>query len=320
MAAVSADSITFVGRVAIVTGGGRGLGRAYATELASRGAAVVVHDSGAAPDGRGASVEPAQSTVDEITSAGGRAVACTVDGSTPQGGQEVVDLALAEFGHLDSVVANAGTITASTYPDCSPTEFEALLRHHLAGAFHVTRPAFAAMKARGYGRLVFISSAAGVFGRTELVGYAAAKTGMIGLMNTAALEGSEFGITANAVMPMGDTRMAEALLGDAANTPEARAFLATLRVDQVAPVVAYLASAQCTLTRTVLSAFAGHVAAVKIGVTPGWSSDNGNLSAEDVRDNLDVIVDPSGTWYPADMSAEIAQVTAQAVSISRHSS
>jgi NAD(P)-dependent dehydrogenase (short-subunit alcohol dehydrogenase family) len=162
------------------------------------------------------------------------------------------------------------------------------------------------MKAARYGRLVFVSSAAGMFGQPGLLGYAAAKTGMLGLMNVAAIEGAEFGIAANAIMPMAGTRMAAAVLGDAANTPDAQAFLQSLRVEQVAPVVAYLASEQCTATHAVLSAFAGRVAALQIGVTRGWRSPTGQFTAEDVAAHLAEITDPNRIVIPQSIFDEMA--------------
>jgi len=174
-------------------------------------------------------------------------------------------LAVREYGRLDAIVANAGIIHDGPLSDWPTERFEALLRHVLLAAFHVVRPGFTVMKDLGYGRLVFVSSAAGIFGQPGLVGYATAKAGMLGLMNVAALEGAEFGITANAILPMAGTRLADALIGEAARTPDGREFLDTLRVDQVAPVVAYLASDACKMTHNALSAFRGRVAALQIG-------------------------------------------------------
>jgi NAD(P)-dependent dehydrogenase (short-subunit alcohol dehydrogenase family) len=285
--------ISFTDRVVLVTGGGRGLGEAYCHEMARRGAAVVVHDNGVATDGSGGDVKPANDVAAAIRAAGGRAVACGSDASTEPGGRAAVDLAVAEFGRLDAIVANAGIIHDDSFPDWPTERFEALLRHHLLAAFHVVRPGFAVMRDAGYGRLVFVSSAAGVFGQPGLLGYATAKTGMLGLMNVAALEGAAYGIKANAVMPMGDTRMAAALMGEASESPHARAFLESLRLDQVAPVVAYLASEHCTQTHQVFSAFRGRVAALQIGVTRGWFSADGALTAEDVAANLEQILDAS---------------------------
>ena len=299
-------NISFSDRVAIVTGGGRGLGAAYARELARRGAAVVVHDNDAAPDGSGSDTAPALEVAADIVRSGGRAQACTTDASTPEGGQAAIDLANSAFGRLDIVVANAGIVDSDPLDDWSTERFEAQLRHHLLAAFHVVRPAFCVMKAAGYGRLVFVSSAAGVFGQPGLTGYATAKTGMLGLMNVAAIEGAEFGIIANSIMPMADTRMASALLGPAADSPEAREFLETLRVDQVAPVVAYLASEQCTITHTVLSAFAGRVAALQIGVTRGWSEPIRRLIAEDVEAHLDEIMNTDQLLVPQNIFDELA--------------
>ena len=270
---------------------------------------MIVHDSGVQTDGDGGDPEPAQTVAAEIQRWGGRAIACTTDASTPEGGRAAVDLATERFGRLDVVVANAGIIHSATFDSWTAERFEALIRNHLLAAFHVVVPAFAVMKSARYGRLVFVSSAAGVFGQPGLTGYAAAKTGMLGLMNVAAIEGAEFGITANAVMPMAGTRMAQALLGEAAQTPEARAFLDSMRADQVAPVVAYLASERCTATHTVLSAFSGRVAALKVGVTAGWFSPAGSFSAEDVEANLSVVMDMDNMLVPGSIVDEISFVT-----------
>lgn len=298
--------ISFRDRVAIVTGGARGLGAAYCQELARRGAAIVVHDNGADTSGHGHDPAPAHDLAAAIMADGGRAVACASDASTEDGGRAAVDLAIREFGRLDVIVANAGIIHDDSLEDLPTERFESLLRHHLLAAFHVVRPGFAVMKRAGYGRLVFVSSAAGIFGQPGLTGYATAKTGMLGLMNVAALEGAQFGITANAIMPMAGTRMAVALMREAAETADGRAFLDTLRVDQVAPVVAYLASDACAETHTVLSAFRGRVAALQIGVTRGWISSTGRLSAEDVAAHLSEITDPADLLVPGSIFDEMA--------------
>lgn len=305
------DRISFDERVALVTGGGRGLGRAYAHELARRGAAVVVHDYGATTDGIGSDPEPARAVAGEIVEAGGRAVACTTDASTETGGRAAVDMAINEFGRLDAVVANAGVIHGQPFGEWTTEQFETQLRHHVLAAFHVVTPAFGVMKAAGYGRLVFVSSAAGVFGQPLLSGYATSKTAMLGLMNVAAIEGVDFGIKANAILPMADTRMAAALMGEAAQTPEAREFMQKMRLDQVAPVVAYLASERCAFTHSILSAFRGRVAAVNIGVTKGWCSPSGQLSAEDVAAHLDQINDTNSTFVPGSIFDEMEDVDAQ---------
>jgi len=299
-------AITFANRVVLVTGGGRGLGEAYCRELARRGAAVVVHDNGADTAGSGHDPAPASAVADAIMATGGRAVACTSDASTEDGGREAVDLAVREYGRLDAIVANAGIIHDGPLSDWSTERFEALLRHHLLAAFHVVRPGFTVMKDAGYGRLVFVSSAAGIFGQPGLVGYATAKAGMLGLMNVAALEGAEFGITANAILPMAGTRLADALMGEAARTADGREFLDTLRVDQVAPVVAYLASDACKMTHNALSAFRGRVAALQIGVTEGWFSPTGRFTAEDVAKHMGEIADTTRLSVPSSIFDEMS--------------
>ncbi len=302
--------ISFEGRVAVVTGGARGLGAGYCRELAGRGAAVVVHDNGTDTSGRGSDPTPAHELAESIVADGGRAVACVSDASTEAGAREAVGLAVREFGRLDVVVANAGIIHDDPLEEWPTERFEALLRHHVLAAFHVVRLGFPVMKRNRYGRIVFVSSAAGVFGQPGLAGYATAKTGMLGLMNVAALEGADFGINANAVMPMAGTRMAAALMREAAETVYGRAFLDTLRVDQVVPVVAYLASEACTRTHTVLSAFKGRVAALQIGVTRGWTSPSGVLRAEDVESHLAEITDTAGLVVPGSIFDEMALDTA----------
>lgn len=298
--------ISFADRVVIVTGGGRGLGESYCHELARRGAAVVVHDNGADTAGSGHDPGPANDVAAAIVAEGGRAVPCTADASTADGGQQAADLAVDQYGRLDAIVANAGIAFSAPLQAWPAERFEAALRHHVLAAFNVIRPGFEVMKRAGYGRLVFVSSAAGVFGQHGMAGYSAAKTGMLGLMNVAGLEGADVGITANAIMPMARTRMADAVMGEASQTPEGSAFLDTLRRDQVAPVVAYLASEACTQTQTVLSAFRGRVAALQIGVTRGWSSPGSSFSAEDVASHLTEIFDTTDLLVPRSLYDEMA--------------
>jgi NAD(P)-dependent dehydrogenase (short-subunit alcohol dehydrogenase family) len=303
------STVSFTDRVVLVTGGGRGLGAAYCREMARRGAAVVVADNGCDVDGNGHDPAPAHEVVAAIVADGGRAVACTENLCTERGGQAAVDVAKAEYGRLDAIVANAGNVFNAPITDWPTERFESLLRHHLLAAFHVVRPGFAVMQHAGYGRVVFVASSAGIFGQHGMLGYATAKTGMLGLMNIVSLEGSAFGITANAIMPMARTRMADAVTGAGVHDPDGSAFLDTLRPDQVAPVVAYLASEACTETQTVFSAFLGRVAAIQVGITRGWTAPDGRLSAEDVADHLPEILDTAGLLVPRTLYDEMGYVT-----------
>ncbi|MDX1886621.1 SDR family NAD(P)-dependent oxidoreductase [Mycolicibacterium sp. 120270] len=303
--------VSFTDRVVLVTGGGRGLGAAYSLEVARRGAAVVVADNGGDLDGNGHDPAPANDVVRAILAEGGRAVACTEDLSTEKGGQMAVDLAEREYGRLDAIIANAGNVFNAPVDDWPSDRFSSLLRHHLLAAFNVVRPGFTVMKRARYGRVVLVSSSAGIFGQHGMLGYATAKTGMLGLMNIVSLEGADCGIAANAIMPMARTRMADGVTGAGADDPDGSGFLDTLRQDQVAPVVAYLASEACTTTQTVLSAFLGHVAALQIGLTRGWTAPGGHLTAEDVAAHLPEILSTDDILVPRTLYDEMAHVMAQ---------
>ena len=157
--------IDFKGQVAIVTGAGRGLGRLYALDLARRGAAVVVNDLGGTMHGDGADASVADQVVDEITKAGGRAVASHDSVDSPEGGQAIVDAAVDTFGRLDAVVSNAGIFNSIPFEALSPDDWRHMLRVHLDGGFYLSQPAYKVMVKQKYGRFVFISSSAGNFGQ-----------------------------------------------------------------------------------------------------------------------------------------------------------
>jgi NAD(P)-dependent dehydrogenase (short-subunit alcohol dehydrogenase family) len=139
------QELRFDERVAVITGGGRGLGRAYALLLASRGAKVVVNDPGASLDGKGIDSGPAQLVVEEIRAAGGDAVACTESVATPAGGKAIIESALDHFGRLDILIHNAGVVRRAPLAEMTYEDFELVLDVHLRGAFHVVRPAFPIM-------------------------------------------------------------------------------------------------------------------------------------------------------------------------------
>src|SRR5690348_325240 len=151
--------LRFDGRVAVITGGGRGLGRAYALLLAAQGAKVVVNDADA---------EPADDTVRDITAAGGEATAVVASVATPEGGQAIIDAALHRYGRVDIVIHNAGNVVRASLKEMTYDDFEAVVDVHLRGAFHVVRPAFPLMCDAGYGRIVLTSSIGGLYGNREV--------------------------------------------------------------------------------------------------------------------------------------------------------
>jgi 3-hydroxy-3-methylglutaryl CoA synthase/NAD(P)-dependent dehydrogenase (short-subunit alcohol dehydrogenase family)/putative sterol carrier protein len=204
------SGMRFDDRVAIVTGAGAGLGRAYALELARRGAKVLVNDLGGARDGTGkGSKSAADRVVEEIKNAGGEAVANYDNVATAEGGENIVRTALEAFGRLDILINNAGILRDKSFLKMEPETWKAVLDVHLNGAYHVTRPAMAAMKDNGYGRIVMTTSAAGLYGNFGQTNYSAAKTALVGLMNTLKLEGMKHNIHINTVAPIAASRLTE---------------------------------------------------------------------------------------------------------------
>lgn len=272
--------LRFDGRVAVITGAGRGLGRSYALLLASRGATVVVNDTGVSLTGDGADAGPADAVVREIEAAGGRAIACTESVATAEGGQAIIGTALEHFGRVDILVHNAGTVRRAALAEMRYEDFEAVLDVHLRGAFHVVRPAFPVMRAARYGRIVLTSSIGGLYGNRDVANYAVAKAGVVGLSNVAALEGADDNVTCNVIVPSAVTRMAEGL--DTSAYPP-------MRPDQVAPVVGWLAHESCSITGEMLIAVAGRVARAAIAESAGVYRSSWRI--EDVGNDLAAIRD-----------------------------
>jgi NAD(P)-dependent dehydrogenase (short-subunit alcohol dehydrogenase family) len=274
--------LRFDDRVAIVTGGGRGLGRAYALLLASRGAKVVVNDPGGTLTGDGTDADPAREVVDEITAAGGEAVASTASVATPEGGKAIVESALEHYGRLDVLVHNAGIVRRASLKEMSNEDFEAVLDVHLRGAFHVVRPAFPVMCDAGYGRVVLTSSIGGLYGNHDVANYAAAKAGIVGLSDVIALEGEAGGVKSNVIVPAAVTRMAAGL--DTTAYPP-------MQPELVAPAVGWLAHESCTVTGEILVAIAGRIARAMMAETPGVYRPS--WSIEQVAEHIDAIRDPA---------------------------
>lgn len=293
--------IRFDDRVAVITGAGGGLGRTYALLLASRGASVVVNDLGGSPDGSGAGQSAADRTVEEIRAAGGKAVASYDSVSTPAGGEAIVKAALDAFGRVDVVINNAGVLRDKTFVKMTPEDLDVVVDVHLRGAFHVTWPAFRAMKQNGYGRIVFTASAAGLFGNFGQTNYGAAKMGLAGLSNVLAIEGAKYGIRSNVIAPIAKTRMTEELLGPLAEH---------VKPELVAPLVAYLCSEACEVTHEIYSVGGGRFARIFVGLTPGWFAGKGTVpTVEDVASHLDEIRSLDGYIVPDGIGDEMRQIS-----------
>lgn len=221
-------------KVVIVTGAGGGLGRAYARFLADNGALVVVNDLGGARDGSGSGTSMADAVVDEIRSAGGKAVADYSSVTTTEGAESIVAKAIEHFGAVHGVVNNAGILRDGAFHKMTDESWDAVLKVHLYGGYNVTRAAWPYLREQRFGRIVVATSTSGLYGNFGQSNYGAAKLGLVGLINTLAIEGAKYGITANAVAPLAATRMT----ADVAP----QEVLDKLDPAHVAPAVGYLLS------------------------------------------------------------------------------
>jgi NAD(P)-dependent dehydrogenase (short-subunit alcohol dehydrogenase family) len=229
------------GRVAVVTGSGRGIGRGIALELAREGAKVVVNDAGVDVDGRGGSEDPAAQVVKEIEQLGSEGVANYGDVSSFAAAEEIVGTALSEFGSIDILVNNAGILRDRSLLKMSEEEFDAVIGVHLKGTFNCTRHAAGHMKEKGFGRIVNIVSSAGLRGNFGQTNYSAAKAGIAGMTLTWAIELGKYGITVNAMAPSAVTRMTTGLLpGTEDKVPP------EMDPANNAPLIAFLASEEAS--------------------------------------------------------------------------
>ena len=272
------SELRFDGRVAVITGGGRGLGRSYALLLAARGAQVVVNDPGGSLKGEGADSGLAEQVVEEIRARGGQAAACTASVATPEGGNAIVQAALDHFGRIDILIHNAGNVRPASLKEMTLADFDAVLDVHLRGAFHVVRPAFPLMCKAGYGRIVLTSSIGGLYGNHRVANYGVAKAGLIGLSNVVAIEGAAEGVKCNVIVPAAVTRMAEGI--DVSAYPP-------MTPELVAPVVGWLAHESCSITAEMLISIAGRVARAFVAESPGVY--RGSWSIEDVAREIEAI-------------------------------
>jgi NAD(P)-dependent dehydrogenase (short-subunit alcohol dehydrogenase family) len=224
------------GKVAVVTGGGTGIGRAVSLGLAAAGASVVVNDYGVSVDGRDPSSEPADEVVSQIRGRGGKAVASPESVATMAGGRAVVELALKEFGDIGILVCCAGILRERMIFNMTEEEWDAVIAVHLKGHFTVMQPATAHMRQKKAGSIITFTSTAGLEGSPGQPNYAAAKEGIVGLTRSTALAMARYGVRCNAISPTADTRMTQRLPGDR------RAAATATPPDAIAPVAAFLAS------------------------------------------------------------------------------
>jgi NAD(P)-dependent dehydrogenase (short-subunit alcohol dehydrogenase family) len=305
------SAISFEGKVAIITGAGRGLGHAYANELAGRGAAVVINDIGGGD-------QSAEHAAEAIRSRGGRAVASNSSIALPGTGRELVELATSEFGGVHAVIHNAGMSMSGALADISDEDIELAYGVHVRGAFELLRSAWPVMREQGYGRVLLTSSGAGAFGREYGAVYCSVKAALIGLMRSLALEGAEYGVLVNAIMPYAQTGILNdnpihGAGDDARRITSAISDLYSADAvpsSAVAPLAAYLCSNRCGISGASFSAGAGHFAEVFTGLTIGWSAGaaQDTASAEEIDANLHLIRDRAGYLMPSSVADEMERL------------
>jgi NAD(P)-dependent dehydrogenase (short-subunit alcohol dehydrogenase family) len=288
-------------RVVIVTGAGGGLGRVYALACAAEGAAVVVNDIA---EELGSGYSPsAAAVVKEIEEAGGIAAACTSSVSSPEGADEILSVALDNFGTVDAVVHNAGVLKNAPLEAVSSADLDYHLHVHVHGSMNLTSSALPVMKAKKYGRFVFVSSSSGVFGNPEQAAYGTSKSAIMGFSNVVALEGAAYNICSNVILPHAPTRLVE-------NDPNFRELLDHLMEtgatrEAVAPLVTYLASDACSVTHEAFVARGGRFCRVFVGLTRGWQAPRGvPVGSNDVASHMNAILDTAEFSIPGSLIQE----------------
>ncbi|KQM97607.1 SDR family NAD(P)-dependent oxidoreductase [Sphingomonas sp. Leaf25] len=291
----------FTDRVAIVTGAGGGLGRAYALELARRGARVIVNDPGGARDGAGGS-GAADAVVAEIAAAGGTALADHGSVTDMNAMEAMAALALDRFGRIDILINNAGILRDRSFANMTPADFDAVVAVHLTGTANATRAVWGTMRAQGYGRILMTASSSGLFGNFGQANYGAAKLGIVGLARTLHLEGAKYDIRVNTLAPTAGTRMTQDILPEQA--------FAALTPESVVPAAVFLVSENAP-ARAIVGAGAGVFQSAYVTLTPGIRLSGDTLSAEGVAAHWAAITDRRGEIVPGSGAEQALSILRQ---------
>ena len=285
-----AEQLRYDGQVVVVTGAGGGLGKAYATFFASRGASVVVNDLGGSFKGEGGSTKAADVVVNEIKAGGGKAVA---NYDSVEDGDKIIDTAIKAFGRIDILINNAGILRDISFKNMKDADWDLIFKVHVKGSYKCARAAWPHFRKQKYGRVINTASAAGLFGNFGQANYSAAKLGMVGFTETLAKEGAKYNIIANVIAPVAASRMTETIM-----PPD---ILALMKPEWVVPLVAVLVHKNNTSeSGSIFEVGGGHMAKLR------WERSSGQLLKCDdsytpsaVLKKWDQVVDFSKPQYPS---------------------
>jgi len=290
--------LRFDGKVAIVTGAGGGLGKSHALLLASRGAKVVVNDLGGSAFGDGKSTRAADVVVEEIKKAGGTAVA---NYDSVENGEGIVKTALDAFGQLDIVINNAGILRDTTFHKMKQEDWDLIYKVHVLGSFRVTHAAWNHMRDKGYGRIVFTASAAGIYGNFGQVNYGSAKLALLGMSNSLALEGKKKNVLVNTIAPIAGSRLTETVLP--------KELIDALKPEYVSPLVAYLCHESCTDTGGVYEVGGGFLAKLRWERSVGHTFRVGRaITLEGIADAWKDVTSFEKSTHPQDIAQSMAPI------------
>lgn len=285
------EKLLFNDRVVVVTGAGGGLGKTHALEFAKRGAKIVVNDLGGGGSGEGEDKSVAQKLVDEITEAGGEAVA---NGDSVENGEQIIACAMDTFGKVDVVINNAGILRDAAFHKMSDQDWELIMRVHLNGAYSVTRAAWPHMRTTGYGRVIMTTSAAGIYGNFGQANYSAAKLGLHGLAQALSIEGASKGINVNTIAPIAASRLTETVMPPA--------MLAGLKPELVTPLAILLCHESCTESGQLFEVGGGWVSRLRWEQTQGaFFNPEQGFSAEELNGQWDKVQSFDNAMHPKDI-------------------
>lgn len=291
------SSLRFDDRVVIVTGGGRGIGRAHALMLGSLGAHVVVNDVGAEPDGTGRSAGPAADVAEEITKAGGSAVSSAESVATREGAASVIELALDKFGKIDALINNAGIVVSKPFEENTEEDFRRTMDVSYFGTYYAIRAALPHMRSAGYGRIVNTSSA-GLTGFPGVIAYSGAKAALMGLTWGLAVELEGSGISVNAIMPVAASRLIE----DTFPEDEREEIYRNLAPEFVSAGALFLAHEENSVSGEMFSLGGGRASRWVLMETEGFFDPE--LSVDSFRDNLELVREETGL-QPASVAVQM---------------